>query len=164
MSEHAEFQLSARWQQEVDAWLKKFPESRKQSALLYALRILQEEEGYLSEAGMKVVADYLGLPHINAFEVASFYSMYDLAPRGKHKIGVCVSISCMLCGSAKILAYLEQRLQIKVGETTADGRFTLQRVECLAACAGAPALIVNDKHYHEALTPESIDAVLAALD
>ena len=108
------------------------------------------------------MAEYLEVPPIAVQEVATFYSLYDLEPVGRHKIYVCNSISCWLCGSERILEHLQQRLGIKVGETTPDGRITLKQAECLAACGGAPALMV-DGEYHENLTPEKIDALLARL-
>ena len=98
------------------------------------------------------------------YEVASFYAMYDLKPKGHHKISVCCSISCLLCGSKKVIDYLQTKLGIHVGETTKDGRFTLKKAECLAACAGGPMLMIDDKHYHEQLTPQKIDRILSDLE
>ncbi len=148
---------------EIDHWLTKFPEDNKQSALLPALTATQKaNQGFLTEELIKAVADYLDVPSIAAFEVASFYSMYDLKPVGKHKINVCTNISCMLCGSKDVMTHLKNRLKINVGETTADGQFTLRGVECLAACVGAPMMQLDDT-YHEKLTPEKIDAILAPL-
>ena len=150
---------------EIDAWLTRFPEDQKQSGVLYALRLAQEQNnGWLSEELMDAVADYLDLPHIAVYEVATFYSMYDLKPVGKHKISVCVNISCKLCGSDAILDHLKKRLNIGPGETTEDGRYTVKAVECLAACSRAPALQVDDKHYYDNLTPEKIDQMLDELE
>ena len=149
---------------EIDAWIKKYPADKKQSACMAALRIAQDANGgYLTEPLMDAVADYLGMPRISVYEVATFYSMYELSPVGKHKICVCTNISCMLCGSDEVVSHLNKRLGIGLGETTADGRITLKEVECLGACVGAPMLQIGEK-YFENLTPESIDAILDALD
>jgi NADH-quinone oxidoreductase subunit E len=128
-----------------------------------ALRLVQEERGWLSNEMMDAVADYLDMEPISVYEVATFYSMYDLKPAGRHKISVCTNISCMLRGSAELMAYLERKLGIKRGETTADGKFVLKEVECLAACGGAPMCLIG-KTYHENLTPEKVDAILASLE
>ncbi|MHB1950965.1 MAG: NADH-quinone oxidoreductase subunit NuoE [Acidiferrobacteraceae bacterium] len=141
----------------------KYPAGYRSSAVMAALRIAQEEHGWLSEPVMDFVAGILGMRPIQVYEVATFYSMYDLRPVGRHKISVCTNISCMLRGSDDIVRYLEDKLGIKMGETTPDGRVTLREVECLAACGGAPACIVG-KTYHEHLTPEKIDVILAGLD
>jgi len=155
--------LSAGARAEIDRWIAKFPPDRKRAALLAALTIVQRENGgWLTPELMEAVAEYLEVPPIAVQEVATFYSLYDLEPVGRHKIYVCNSISCWLCGSERILEHLQQRLGIKVGETTPDGRITLKQAECLAACGGAPALMV-DGEYHENLTPEKIDALLARL-
>lgn len=157
--------LSESVRQRIDQWLTKFPPDRKQSGVLYALRLVQEENaGFLTTELIGQVADYLEMPQSVAYEVATFYSMYDLKPQGKHRIDVCTNISCMLRGSDKIVQHLETRLGIKLGETTPDGRYTLREVECLAACVGAPALQWNDRDYYENLTPEKIDIILDSLD
>ena len=108
---------------------------------------------------MRALAEYLDVPAISIFEVATFYSMFELTPVGKHKINVCTNISCQLCGSQQIVEHLQKRLGIGFGETTLDGKFTLKEVECLGACVGAPMLLL-DRDYHEVLTPEKIDAIL----
>lgn len=150
--------------QQIDAWIRKFPPERKRSALLPALRLLQKQNsGWLSIELLNAAADYLDLPKIAVYEVASFYSMYDLKPVGRHKIAVCNSISCYLRGSEKILHHLETKLGVKPGETTADGMFTLKEVECLAACVAAPMLQIDEQQYHENLTLEKVDALLADL-
>lgn len=155
--------LSDKVKAQIDEWLKKYPENQKRSALLPALHIAQAEHaGWLSKEIIEAVALYLEQPPICAFEVATFYSMYDLEPVGKHKINVCTNISCMLRGSEHIAEHLKKRLGIGFGETTPDGKFTLKEVECLAACAGAP-MIQLDRDYHENLTPEKIDALLEEL-
>lgn len=148
---------------QIDNEIVKYPPEHKQSAVMAALRIAQEEQGWLSVPVMDFIADYLGLRPIQVYEVASFYSMYDLKPVGKHKISVCTNISCMLCGSDSIVAHLEKKLGIKLGETTSDGKFTLKEVECLAACGGAPMFQIG-KQYYENLTPEKIDQILASLE
>ena len=140
----------------------KYPPERKASAVMATLRIAQEEHGWLAVTLMDYVAELLGMRPIQVYEVASFYSMYDLKPVGRHKISVCTNISCMLCGSDAIVKHLEQRLGVKLGQTTADKKFTLKEVECLAACGGAPMLQI-DKNYYENLTPQKIDEILAGL-
>ena len=149
---------------EIDSWISKYPASQKRSALLSALMVVQEEnEGWLSQPLIEAVADYLEIPSIAAYEAATFYSMYNLEPVGKYQIDVCTNISCMLCGSEKVVEHLEKRLQIKIGETTDDKRFTLRSVECLAACTNAPMMMIG-KQYHENLTTEKIDTILDSLE
>lgn len=157
--------LSAHARAEIDHWLTRYPPERKQSAVLAALREVQHENGgYLTTELMDAVADYLDMPPIAVYEVASFYSMFELKPVGRHNISVCTNISCMLRGGEAILAHLEQKLGIKLGESTADGRFYLKREEeCLAACCGAPMMQV-DHVYYEHLTPEKVDQVLDRLE
>ena len=147
---------------EIEFELSKYPEDRRQSALMAALRIAQDEHGWLSNELIEYVAQVIQVPAVRAYEVASFYSMYELKPVGKHKISVCTNISCMLRGSDEIVSHLTQRLGVDLGETTADGKITLKEVECLAACAGAPMMQVN-RDYVENLTPERIDEVLDGL-
>ncbi|MGE0373112.1 MAG: NADH-quinone oxidoreductase subunit NuoE [Gammaproteobacteria bacterium] len=156
--------ISAHARGEIDAWIAKYPAERKRSALLPALSIVQEENGgWLSTGLMDAVAEYLELPPIAVYEVASFYSMYEREPVGRHMVSVCNNISCMLGGADDILRHIERKYGVKVGGTSADGRFTLKREEeCLAACCGAPMMAV-DGHYHENLTPEKVDAVLGSL-
>ncbi len=150
---------------QIDLWLAKFPAERKQSAVIPALTAVQEENGgWLTRELMDAVAAYLEMPQIAVYEVASFYSMFDLEPVGRHKINVCNNISCQLCGGDEIISYIEKKLGVKVGETTPDGKFTIKREEeCLAACSGAPMMAV-DGHYHENLTPEKVDAILDGLE
>jgi NADH-quinone oxidoreductase subunit E len=156
--------LSAHVQEEIDHWLEKYPEDQKRSALLAALRAVQHEEGYLSVEQMDAVADYLGLEPIAVYEVASFYSMYELNPVGRHTIAVCDNISCLLRGGDKIVEYIENKLDIKRGESTPDGKFYLKmEEECLAACCGAPMMQV-DHVYYEHLTPEKVDEILDNLE
>lgn len=149
---------------EIDIWVAKYPADKKQSAVMSALRIAQDQNrGFLTEDLMDAVAEYLEMRPIAVYEVATFYSMYELEPVGKHKICVCTNISCMLCGSDKIVDHLSQKLGIKFGETTTDGRFTLKEVECLGACVNAPMLQIGDTYY-ENLTEEKVDQVLDGLD
>ncbi len=156
--------LSDSSQAEIDKWVEKYPSDQKQSAVMAALRIVQDANGgYLTEPLMNAVADYLDMPRISVYEVATFYSMYELKPVGKHKICVCTNISCMLCGSDEVVAHLKNRLGIGLGETTEDGRITLKEVECLGACVGAPMFQIGE-HYYENLTPEKIDTILDQLD
>jgi len=156
--------LSSHARAVIDEWVAKYPEDRKQSALLAALREVQHENhGFLTTELMDAVAAYLGLPRIAVYEVASFYSMFETKPVGHHSISVCTNISCMLRGGDELLAHVEKRLGIKVGESTPDGRVYLKpEEECLAACCGAPMMMV-DHVYHENLTPEKVDEILAGL-
>lgn len=157
--------LSAHARAEIDHWLTRYPVDRKQSAVLAALREVQHENGgYLTDDLMDAVADYLDLPPIAVYEVATFYSMYETKPVGRHCIAVCTNISCMLRGADVILAHIEKKLGIKLGESTSDGKFYLKREEeCLAACCGAPMMQV-DHVYYEHLTPEKVDQVLDSLE
>ena len=149
---------------EIDDWLSRYPVDQKQSAVLGALRALQHEEGYLPVEKMDAIAKYLEIPAIAVYEVASFYSMFELKPVGKHTISVCTNLSCMLRGSDEIVAHLKNKLGIDLGESTADGKFYLkQEEECLAACCGAPMMQV-DHVYKENLTIEKVDEILKELD
>ena len=149
---------------EIDTWIAKYPEDKKQSAVMSALRIAQDQNaGYLNDDLIDAVAEYLDMESIAVYEVASFYSMYELKPVGKYKICVCTNISCMLCGSDEIVGHLEKKLGITFGEVTKDGKFSLKEVECLGACVNAPMLQVGET-YHEKLTPESIDKLIESLD
>jgi NADH-quinone oxidoreductase subunit E len=164
MSDNENTVLHEASKREIDTWVAKYPYERRRSAILPALHIAQDQnQGYLTDALMAAVADYLDLPAVYIYEAASFYSMYDLKPVGRHKIFVCNSISCMLRGSDPLTEHLKQRLNIGIGETTADGKITLKEVECLAACGGAPAVMVN-KTYYENMTPEKIDKIIEELE
>ncbi len=164
MSSNNKTILSEKVCAEIDRWLTKYPPHGKQSALLPALLIAQENnDNWLPQHIIEAVADYLAIPRIAAFEVASFYSMYHLKPVGKNVISVCTNISCMLSGSEKIEHYLNKKLGVKFGETTEDCKYTIKEVECLAACANAPVCQIN-KDYHENLTPEKLDEILKKLD
>ncbi len=160
--ESEQISLSEASMSEIDRELAKYPPDRRQSALLAALRIAQDEHGWLRPELIEHVADIIRVPAIRAHEVASFYSMYDLEPVGRHKIEVCTNISCMLRGCDKIVAHLKDVLGVDINQTTEDGRFTLKEVECLAACAGAPAMQVGHDYYEE-LTAEKVDRILEGL-
>ncbi len=159
------FELSDAVKTEIQRWLKKYPVENKRSVIVPALIFTQKQNaGWLSPAAMKAVSEYLQLPEIMIYEVATFYDMYNLKPVGKHQINVCENVSCYLMGSNKIVECLENRLGIKMGETTPDGLFTLKRVECLAACGGAPMCQINNEQYHENLTPEKILKIVDQLE
>jgi len=164
MSAEAEQVLSAHVREEIDHWVAKFPQGRQRSAVIAALQAAQHEnDGFLTPAIMDAVAAYLDLPAIQVYEVATFYSMFETKPVGRHSISVCTNISCMLRGSDEIVEHLEKTLGIKTGESTPDGKFYLKREEeCLAACCGAPMMMV-DHVYHENLTTEKVDRVLDAI-
>jgi len=161
----AENTLSAHAREEIDVLLQRYPAEQKKSALLGALSIVQHEnQGFLTKELMQTVAEYLDLSEIEVFEVASFYSMYELKPVARHNVAICTNISCMLMGSQSIVDYVENKLGIKLGESSADGRIYLKKEEeCLAACAGGPMMQV-DHVYYENLTPEKVDAILDALE
>jgi len=149
---------------EIDQWIAKYPEDQKQSAVMAALRILQDQnKGYLNNELIEATAEYLEMPPIAVYEVATFYSMYELEPVGRHKICVCTNISCKLCGSDDVIKHLQERLGIGLGETSDDGRFTLKEVECLGACVDAPMFQLGDSYYGK-LTPQRIDEILESLD
>lgn len=145
--------------QEIDRWVQKYPASQKRSAVMCALMVVQEATGFLTEEHMNAVASYLEMPPIAVYEVASFYTMYEKKPVGRHLVNVCTNISCKLRNSEIIVKALEKKLEVSIGETTKDGRFTLRGVECLGACVNAPMMQVN-KTYHENLTVDGLDAVL----
>jgi NADH-quinone oxidoreductase subunit E len=147
----------------IDRELTKYPADRRQSAVMSALRIAQEEHGWLSKDTIAAVAQYLGIPEIAALEVATFYNMYELEPVGRHKITECTNISCMLRGSDEIVGHLEHRLGIGFNETTPDGKFTLKEGECMGTCGGAPLFHINNSRMCEFLTPEKVDEILEGL-
>jgi NADH-quinone oxidoreductase subunit E len=157
-------QLSQHLRDEIDEWVAKFPPERKRSAVISALRAAQHENnGYLTTPIMDAIGAYLGLPPIQVYEVATFYSMFETHPVGRHHLSVCTNISCMLRGAEDIRAHVEKKLGIKTGESTPDGRIYLKREEeCLAACTGAPMLMV-DHVFHENLTPAKVDQILDGL-
>lgn len=157
--------LSAHVREELDRWIKRFPQGRQRSAIIAGLRAAQHEnDGFLTPELMDGVAAYLDLPQIQVYEVATFYSMFETKPVGRHSVSVCTNVSCMLRGAEDIASHIEERLGIKTGESTPDGRVFLKREEeCLAACCGAPMMMV-DHEYHEHLTPERVDEILDGLE
>jgi NADH-quinone oxidoreductase subunit E len=156
--------ISEQSRADIDRWIAKYPAEQKRSAVMAALTIVQDQNnGYLTNDLMDAVAEYLDMPAIAVYEVATFYSMYELEPVGKHKICLCTNISCMLCGSDNIVEHLTQKLGIKLGQTTPDGRFTLKEVECLGACVEAPMFQIGDIYYGN-LTADKIDKILEELD
>ena len=148
---------------EINGEVAKYPDGQERAALLAALRIAQDECGWISVDMMTYIAGILSVEPAKVAEVATFYTMYDLKPIGRYKISLCTNISCALRGSATITSHLQERLGIGFGETTEDGRFTLKEVECLAACGGAPAALIGTDYY-ENLTPQRIDEILETLD
>ena len=150
---------------EIERWKARFPAERQRSAVIGALHAAQHEnKGYLTTEIMDAVADYLDLPPIQVYEVATFYSMFQTRPVGLHDVAICTNVSCMLRGADDIVDHVEKKLGIKVGESTSDGRIFLKREEeCLAACCGAPMMMV-DHVYHENLTTEQVDEILDGLD
>ena len=165
MSEHSGGNgvLSTHVREEIDHWVAKFPAGRQRSAVISALHAAQHENGgFLTTELMTSVAEYLQLPPIQVFEVASFYSMFETKPVGRHSVSVCTNISCMLRGGYEILHHIEQRLGIKPGQTTPDGAFTLVEEECLAACANAPMMICGNDYFLD-LTPQKVDTILEDL-
>ncbi|MEX0708080.1 MAG: NAD(P)H-dependent oxidoreductase subunit E [Woeseia sp.] len=157
--------LSEHVKSEIERWKARFPEDRQRSAVIGALHAVQHENnGYLTAELMNEVAEYLDLPPIQVFEVATFYSMFQTKPVGRHNVAICTNVSCMLRGAYDIVAHAEKKLGIRLGESTADGRIYLKKEEeCLAACCGAPMMMVDHK-YHENLTLEQVDVILDGLD
>jgi NADH-quinone oxidoreductase subunit E len=149
--------------QRIDREIAKYPAGREQSAVMAALAIAQDEKGWLSSETMALVADYLGMPPVAVFEVATFYNMYDLQPVGKYKLTVCTNLPCALSGANQAAEYLQRKLGIGFNETTADGRFTLKEGECMGACGDAPVMLVNNKRMCSWMTPEQIDKLLDEL-
>jgi NADH-quinone oxidoreductase subunit E len=156
--------LSEHTRQHIDHWVTKFPPERKRSAVIQGLFAAQEQNhGHLTDELIVAVAIYLDLPPIWAFEVATFYSMLETGKVGRNNVAICTNISCWLNGAEDIVRHCEQKLGIKLGESTPDGRVYLKREEeCLAACCGAPMMVVNG-HYHEKLTTEAVDQILDGL-
>lgn len=148
----------------IDKMLQKFPPQQRQSAVISALMLVQKRnKGWLTTQAMDLVAEYLRIDRIAVYEVANFYSLFDLKPVGRHKIYVCTNLSCMLRGSEEIVDYIQKKIGVSLNQTTADGKFTLRAAECLAACGGAPMMQV-DEAYYENLTPEKIDKILAGVE
>ncbi len=152
--------ISDNAKKQINTWVAKYPEGRQSSAVMEALKIVQmESENVLSSEAIQAVADYLNMPRIAAAEVATFYENYNLKPVGKHVIRFCHNISCMLNGADDLIDYLSTKHNVKIGEITQDGRFSIKKVECLGACVGAPMLQIDDRYY-ENLTEQKIDEIL----
>ncbi len=151
--------------EEIEHWKSRFPEGRQRSAVISALHAVQHEsDGYLNAEQMNAVAEYLELPTMHVYEVATFYSMFQTKPVGRHNVAICTNVSCMLRGADDIVDHVEKKLGIKLGESSEDGRIYLKlEEECLAACCGAPMMMVDHK-YHENLTNEQVDEILDGLD
>jgi NADH-quinone oxidoreductase subunit E len=147
----------------IDRAVAKYPASQKQSAVMAALTIAQDEKGWLSTETMDFVAAYLEMPPVAVYEVASFYSMYDLKPVGRHKITLCTNLPCALSGAADAAEHLKKRLGIGFGETTPDGAFTLKEGECMGACGDAPVCLHNGKKMLSFMTPDKLDQLVAEL-
>jgi NADH-quinone oxidoreductase subunit E len=148
----------------IDREIAKYPADQRQSAVMAALAIAQDERGWLSPETMEEVAVYLGMPPVAVFEVATFYNMYDLQPVGKYKLTVCTNLPCALSGGVHAAEYLKQKLGIEFNQTTSDGRFTLKEGECMGACGDAPVLLVSNKRMCSWMTPEQIDKLLDELE
>lgn len=157
-------ELSEATRAHIDHWLAKFPADRRRSALIQALFATQEQNGgHLTDVLIAAVAHYVDVPEVWAYEVATFYSMLETKPVGRHNVAICTNISCWLNGADEIVRHCENKLGVKLGQSTADGRVYLKKEEeCLAACCGAPMMVV-DGHYHENLTTERVDAILDGL-
>jgi len=156
--------LSADAYRKIDRETAKFPAEQRRSAVMAALAIAQDELGWLSKEAMEEVADYLGMPPIAVYEVATFYSMYNLKPIGRHKIAICTNLPCALSGATRAAEHLKRRLGIGFGETTGDGAFTLKEGECFGACGDAPVLLVNNKRMEGFMSNERLDALLSELE
>ncbi|HXX86497.1 MAG TPA: NADH-quinone oxidoreductase subunit NuoE [Casimicrobiaceae bacterium] len=155
--------LSADSLKRIDREIAKYPSDRKESAVMAALAIAQDEQGWLSTETMDFVASYLGMPPIAVYEVATFYEMYDTKPPGRNKLAICTNLPCALQGATRAAEHLKRKLGIDFGETTPDGLFTLKEGECFGACGDAPVLLVNNKRMCSWMSEEKIDALIADL-
>ena len=149
--------------EQIDREIAKYPHDQRQSAVMSALRIAQIEKGWLDNAVIEFVAEYLHMPSIAVYEVATFYNMYDTSPVGKHKITLCTNISCMLMGAPEMAEHLRQRLGVDFGGTTPDHAFTLKEGECMGACGDAPVCMVNNHRMEGFLTADKVDQLLDEL-
>ncbi|WP_037585731.1 NADH-quinone oxidoreductase subunit NuoE [Stenoxybacter acetivorans] len=156
--------LSAESLKQIDVELAKYPADQRRSAVMSALRIAQTEKGCLKPETIEYVAEYIGIAPVAAYEVATFYNMYDLKPVGKYKLTVCTNLPCALRGGVAAADYLKQRLGIGFGETTSDGKFTLVEGECMGACGDAPVMLLNNHKMCSFMTEEAIEAKLAELN
>jgi NADH-quinone oxidoreductase subunit E len=155
--------LNAESLEKIDREIAKYPANQRQSAVMSALAIAQDEKGWLANETMDFVAQYLGMPPIAVYEVATFYNMYNLQPLGKYKITVCTNLPCALSGANDAVARFRQKLGIGFNETTADGKFTLKEGECMGACGDAPVLLVNNKRMCSFMSSDRIDQLLEEL-
>jgi NADH-quinone oxidoreductase subunit E len=152
--------LSEHIRQRIDRELAKYPADQRQSAVIAALTVVQQERGWLSSESEREVADYIGMPPIAVHEVVTFYNMFNAKPVGRFKLNICTNLPCQLGGGAQAAQYLSQKLGIDLGETTADGMFTLQESECLGACGDAPVALVNDRRMCSFLGHAQIDLLI----
>ncbi|WP_198969585.1 NADH-quinone oxidoreductase subunit NuoE [Xylophilus sp. ASV27] len=146
-----------------DKEVAKYPADQKQSAVMACLSIVQQEQGYISQQSEAAIAAYLGMPEIAVHEVTTFYNMYNQQPTGRYKLNVCTNLPCQLRDGQKALHHLEHKLGIRMGETTADGLFTLQQSECLGACADSPVMLVNDRTMCSFMSNEKLDQLVDGL-
>jgi len=159
------YELTPHVKEEIESWKARFPKDRQRSAVISALHAVQHENhGFVTAEQMNAVAEYLELPTIQVYEVATFYSMFQTREVGRNEVAICTNVACMLRGADDLVEHVENKLGIKTGESTEDGKiFLKQEEECIAACCGAPAMMVNHK-YHENLTKEQVDEILDGLD
>ena len=155
--------LSTEALRKIEREIAKYPPTRRQSAVMAALAIAQDEKGWLAAETMDFVAGYLGMPAVQVYEVATFYAMYNLHPAGRHKITICTNLPCALSGATKAALHLKEKLGVDFGQTTPDGAFTLKEGECMGACDDAPVLLVDNKRMCGAMAPDRIDALLTEL-
>ena len=159
------YELSSHAREEIDQWKARFPKDRQRSAVISALHAVQHEnKGFVTAEQMNAIAEYLDLPAIQVYEVATFYSMFQTKEVGRNEVALCTNVACMLRGADDLVDHVESKLGVKLGESTGDGKVFLKREEeCIAACCGAPAMMVNHKYY-ENLTVEMVDEILDGLD
>ena len=159
------YELSSHIKEEIEQWKARFPEDRQRSAVISALHAMQHEnKGFVTAEHMNAIAEYLELPAIHVYEVATFYSMFQTKEVGRNEVAICTNVACMLRGADDLVEHVEDKLGAKLGESTDDGKIFLKREEeCIAACCGAPAMMVNHKYY-ENLTVEMVDEILDGLD
>jgi NADH-quinone oxidoreductase subunit E len=157
--------LSDHVREEIERWKARFPEGRQRSAVISALHAVQHENrGFVTAEQMNAIAEYLELPTIQVYEVATFYSMFQTREVGRNEVAICTNVSCMLRGADQIVEHVEKKLGVRLGESTSDKRIFLKKEEeCVAACCGAPVMMVNHKYY-ENLTLEQVDEILDGLD
>ena len=159
------YELSSHIKEEIESWKARFPEDRQRSAIISALHAVQHENrGFVTAQQMNAIAAYLELPSIQVYEVATFYSMFQTKEVGRNEVAICTNVACMLRGADDLVDHVEKKLGAKLGDSTEDGKVFLKREEeCIAACCGAPAMMVNHKYY-ENLTVEMVDEILDGLD